>query len=77
MTWHLLSRQIHNEGAPKRVVVTKRLPGERWLDVLTKSGCQVDICTSPDTILDNATIKMLIGKKCDGVIGQLTEVIAI
>jgi hypothetical protein len=28
----------------------------------------------PDVILDNATIKKLIGDKCDGVIGQLTEV---
>ena len=27
-----------------------------------------------DTILSNATIKRLIGDKCDGVIGQLTEV---
>eukprot|EP00884_Botryococcus_braunii_P020687 jgi/Botrbrau1/7301/Bobra.0318s0033.1 len=65
--------EVHNEGASKRVVVTKRLPGDRWLNVLTKSGCQVDICTSTDTILDNATIKKLIGAKCDGVIGQLTE----
>ncbi len=28
----------------------------------------------PDTILNNATVKKLIGTKCDGVIGQLTEV---
>jgi hypothetical protein len=28
----------------------------------------------PDIILDNATVKKLIGDKCDGVIGQLTEV---
>ena len=33
----------------------------------------MDICKSPDTILDNATIKTLIGTKCDGVVGQLTE----
>jgi hypothetical protein len=33
----------------------------------------VEVCTSPDTILSNATIKALIGSKCDGVIGQLTE----
>lgn len=58
------------------MVVTKHLPGDRWLDVLTKSGCRVEVCTSPDTILNNATIKKLIGTKCDGVIGQLTEVSA-
>ncbi len=56
------------------MVVTKNLPGERWLKVLTSSGCRVEVCTLEDTILDVATIKKLIGKKCDGVIGQLTEV---
>ncbi len=57
-----------------RVVVTKELPGERWLNVLTSSGCRVEICKSQDTILDNATIIKLLDKKCDGVVGQLTEV---
>lgn len=33
----------------------------------------MEICQSEQTILDNATIKNLIGGKCDGVIGQLTE----
>ncbi len=42
--------------------------------VLTAAGCRVEVCTLEDTILDVATIKRLIGKKCDGVIGQLTEV---
>ena len=31
------------------------------------------MCTSKDTILSPATIKKLVGSKCDGVIGQLTE----
>ena len=31
------------------------------------------VCTSKDTILSPATIKALVGSKCDGVIGQLTE----
>lgn len=33
----------------------------------------LQVCTSPDTILSQSTIKELIGEKCDGVIGQLTE----
>ena len=41
--------------------------------MLTAAGCRVEVCTLEDTILDVATIKRLIGKKCDGVIGQLTE----
>jgi hydroxypyruvate reductase 1 len=65
---------VHNEGGDKRVVVTKALPGERWVDILTRAGCRVEVSAHPDTILSNATIKALIGDKCDGVIGQLTEV---
>ena len=67
-------RQVHNEGGQKRVLVTKNLPGERWLKLLTSSDCRVEVCTSPKTILSNDDIKKLIGDKCDGVIGQLTEV---
>lgn len=66
--------QVHNEAGTKRVVVTKPLPGDRWLQILTSANLRVEVCKSESTILDNATIKKLIGTKCDGVIGQLTEV---
>lgn len=56
------------------MVVTKPLPGTRWLEVLTSTGCRVEVCTHTDTILSNSQIKKLIGKQCNGVIGQLTEV---
>jgi glycerate dehydrogenase len=65
--------QVHNESLQKRVVVTKDLPGKRWLAVLRSAGCRVEVCTHPDTILSVETIGKLIGEKCDGVIGQLTE----
>eukprot|EP00892_Ulva_mutabilis_P010139 jgi/Ulvmu1/7498/UM037_0042.1 len=65
--------EVHNESGNKRVVVTKDLPGTRWLEVLTASNCRVEVCTSPETILDVPTIQKLIGDRCDGVIGQLTE----
>ncbi|KAG2450017.1 hypothetical protein HYH02_000121 [Chlamydomonas schloesseri] len=65
--------EVHNEGGSKRVVVTKTLPGERWLQFLINAGCRVEVSRHPDIILTNATIKQLIGTKCDGVIGQLTE----
>lgn len=65
--------QVHNETGNKRVLVTKNLPGTRWLEVLTASNCRVEVCTSPQTILDVSTIQKLIGDRCDGVIGQLTE----
>ncbi len=64
--------QIHNEQGTKRVVVTKTLPGERWLEILAAADCRVEVCTSPD-ILSVDEIKSAIGDRCDGAIGQLTE----
>ncbi len=64
--------QIHNANGSKRVIVTKLLPGQRWLEVLTAADCRVEVCTSPD-ILTVDEIKTAIGDRCDGVIGQLTE----
>jgi hydroxypyruvate reductase 1 len=64
---------VHNPDGALRVLVTKELPGDRWLKVLTSAGCRVEICRAEATILDNATITKLLGSKCDGVIGQLTE----
>jgi len=71
---HTLSLpKIHNPTGTKRVVVTKPLPGDRWLALLTGAGARVEVCTSPDTILSVPQIKGLIGDRCDGVVGQLTE----
>jgi hydroxypyruvate reductase 1 len=67
---------VYNPNGSKRVLVTKALPGTRYLEILVGSGLRVEICTlaTPDaTILSNDRITALIGSKCDGVIGQLTE----
>jgi len=65
--------KTYNPEGKFRVLVTKDLPGERWLQVLTGLNCRVDVCTSEKVILANHDIKELIGTQCDGVIGQLTE----
>ncbi len=64
--------KTHNPSGGKRVVVTKELPGDRWLKVLAQAGCKTEVCTSTD-ILTKDEIKAAIGDQCDGVIGQLTE----
>ena len=64
--------QTYHPTGAKRVIVTKTLPGKRWLEVLTAADCRVEVCTSPD-ILNVDEIKAAIGDRCDGVIGQLTE----
>jgi hydroxypyruvate reductase 1 len=54
------------------VIVTKELPGDRWLNILTAADCKIEICTSPD-VLSSEEIIAAIGNVCDGAIGQLTE----
>ena len=54
------------------MVVTKELPGTRWLDQLLAADAEVHISNTTH-ILTNAEIIEAIGTKCDGLIGQLTE----
>jgi len=72
-----LDVEVYNPSGEKRVVVTKMLPGTRWLDVLTKQlGARVEVLTDErhaKTIVPNSAIIELIGDKCDAVLGQLTE----
>lgn len=63
---------VHNPEGSRRVIVTKELPGRRWLDMLIAADCSVEVCQSPD-VLTNDEIRDRIGDRCDGVIGQLTE----
>ena len=64
--------RTHNPSGSKRVVVTKELPGDRWLEILSWADCRVEISTSTD-ILSAEEIKTAIRDRCDGAIGQLTE----
>ena len=64
-------RIVHPNGS-LRVIVTKELPGERWLEILTAADCRVEICTN-ETVLSTDQIRAAIGAACDGAIGQLTE----
>ncbi len=61
-----------NEDGRRKVIVTKELPGDRWLSALRDADCEVRICQSRD-ILTVETIRGAIGDRCDGAIGQLTE----
>lgn len=64
--------KTHNSDGRNRVLVTKDLPGDRWLQILIRAECRVEICMSTD-VLSIAEIKAAIGSRCDAVIGQLTE----
>ena len=62
----------HNPGGTHRVIVTKQLPGERWLEILVAADCSVEVCLSEEVVTSDE-IAERIGARCDGVIGQLTE----
>jgi hypothetical protein len=48
--------RVHNPDGAKRVVVTKDLPGARWLDILTAANCRVEVrMRAADTHARSAT----------------------
>ncbi|KAK2966824.1 hypothetical protein RJ640_026505 [Escallonia rubra] len=65
--------EVWNPNGKYRVISTKPMPGTRWINLLIEQDCRVEICTQKKTILSVEDIIALIGDKCDGVIGQLTE----
>ncbi|CAN7087218.1 unnamed protein product [Brassica oleracea var. botrytis] len=65
--------EVYNPNGKYRVVSTKPMPGTRWINLLVDQGCRVEICHLKKTILSVEDIIDLIGNRCDGVIGQLTE----
>uniref|UniRef100_A0A2P2L540 Hydroxypyruvate reductase n=1 Tax=Rhizophora mucronata TaxID=61149 RepID=A0A2P2L540_RHIMU len=68
-----VSIEVWNPTGRHRVVSTKPMPGTRWINLLIEQDCRLEICTEKKTILSVEDIIALIGNKCDGVIGQLTE----
>ena len=63
---------IENPGGTRRVFVTQELPGRLWFERLVAADCRVDMCLSTEPMTLDELLEM-IGERCDGVIGQLTE----
>jgi hydroxypyruvate reductase 1 len=66
-------RKIVNQSGRLRVFVTRELPGTRWIEILEKAGCRVEINVSQEAMSGDEILNA-VGEHCDGVIGQLTEV---
>ena len=64
--------RIANPDGAQRVIVTKALPGGRWIEILAAAGCRVEVCTAT-AVLTVGEIRDAIGARCHGAIGQLTE----
>jgi glycerate dehydrogenase len=63
---------IENPAGTRRVFVTQELPGRLWFERLVAADCRVDMCLSTEPMTLDELLEM-IGTRCDGVIGQLTE----
>lgn len=66
------SWSIYNTDGSRRVIVTKPLPGTRWLDILVGADCVVEVCQSEDVLTQQELVERF-GGSCQGAIGQLTE----
>ena len=63
----------HHPNGKYRVIVTKPLVGQRWLEVLVAADCRVEQCLDTSRPLTPSELRRAIGQRCDGVVGQLTE----
>ncbi len=63
---------VHNTGGSRRVIVTKELPGQRWLDLLKDVDCTVEVCQTTEALTVDEIIERF-GSSCDGAIGLITE----
>ncbi len=64
--------RVVNKGGSRRVMVSKELPGDRWLQILTAADCRVEIAQGDD-ILGADELNAAFGDHVDAAIGQLTE----
>ena len=63
---------VYNPSGRCRVVVTRELPGNEWLDILSEADYSIEVCTLKETLSKEELIER-IGNNCKAVIGQLTE----
>jgi hydroxypyruvate reductase 1 len=61
-----------NPDGMYRVVLTRKLPGERWMQLLLGAGCRVDVWDSREAPTPG-DIADAVGDRCDALVGQLTE----
>lgn len=64
--------KIYNPSGKHRILVTKMLPGQTWIEILVNSGLRVEVNIS-DEITSKSNLLEKMGNNCIGVIGQLTE----
>jgi glycerate dehydrogenase len=66
------SWKISNPSGQKRILVTRSLPGEEWLKILSDAGYRTEVRVSVESLPTQYLIER-IGNSCTAIIGQLTE----
>ena len=66
------SWKVYNPTGAKRILVTRSLPGEEWVKILSDAGHRVEVWTADESLTSEEIIKEA-AKGCSAVIGQLTE----
>ena len=64
--------KVLNPTGKYRILVTKRLPGSEWLDILIKTDCRIEVNSTAEIISKQELVEA-IGDNCKAVVGQLTE----
>ena len=64
--------KVINPEGKHRVIVTKELPGNRWLQALALADARLEICTETGTLTGPEIIEA-VGGDCRAVLGQITE----
>jgi glycerate dehydrogenase len=64
--------KICNPSGGRRILVTRSLPGDEWLKILSDAGYRTEVWVAGES-LTREDIAEGIGNNCTAVIGQLTE----
>jgi glycerate dehydrogenase len=64
--------KIYNPEGSERILVTRSLPGEEWIKILSDAGYRIEVWEAVESLTRDAIIGR-IGTYCTAVIGQLTE----
>ncbi len=64
--------QIHNSSGEHRVIVTRNLPGKKWIEILEDAGCRIEAWVGRKGLTGRQIVNA-IGDNCRAAIGMLSE----
>jgi glycerate dehydrogenase len=68
-----MSSRVINKGEKYKILVTKELPGTKWLEIFTAANCEVTIFDSTQATSKDSLLSILGDNNFNGALGQLSE----